>query len=726
VLDNCEHVIEGAANLAAFLLRGSRGIRILATSREPLRVDGEQVHRLSTLGSPSASVRISAAEALRFPAVQLFVERAAANVYEFELRDADAASVGDICRKLDGIPLAIEFAAARVDTFGVRSLAARLDDRLRLLTGSRRTAVARHRTMSAALDWSYQLLGPPEQTVLQRLAIFAGGFTMEAAVAVAGTDGSSSDIANSLADLAAKSLIAADVGAGDVRFRLLETTRAYALAKLEETGETETLAARCATYYRDFLESASNSAGEVLVAACAPEIDNIRAALTWAFGQGGDQSVAVALAAASAQVWLEMSLLTECHSWMGRALDLLSDADRGTRREMVLQNALGFSLMFTEGASSRVRAALARASELAESIQDFDYQLRALTGLTLFCLRRQEFRDALAFARRSEAIAKGAADPVALSTADSILSASLLSLGDYAGALTYARRAHRRSTPAMRRAQIVRSGIDHSIHAHCIIAHVLWLQGLLDQCAQTTRDALADAETVGHPMSLCFALVWCGCTVSIGRGDLDTAENSIAWLKDLAEKQGLGGYYASGLGFEGQLAARRGDFAAGERLLRASLDGLRQTRYEVHYGPFLASLAEVLAAAGHLDESLAAVDEALARAVRSDAFWWMPELLRVKGEVLLSLADRSAAAGHFHRSLDLAHRQGALSWELRAAKSLGRLDHAQGRLREARHRLGSVYGRFTEGFETPDLQAARRLLEEWAPGRANGKSGRSS
>ena len=381
VFDNCEHVIEGAAKLAADLLRGSRGLRILATSREPLRVEAEQVHRLSTLGSPSASVRISAAEALRFPAVQLFVERAAANVYEFELRDADAASVGDICRKLDGIPLAIEFAAARVDTFGVRSLAARLDDRLRLLTGSRRTAVARHRTMSAALDWSYQLLGPLEQTVLQRLAIFAGGFTMEAAVAVAGTDGSSSDIANSLADLATKSLIAADVGAGDVRFRLLETTRAYALAKLEETGETETLAARYATYYRDFLESASNSAGEVLVAACAPEIDNIRAALTWAFGQGGDQSIAVALAAAAAQVWLEMSLLTECHSWMGRALDLLSDADRGTRREMVLQNALGFSLMFTEGASSRVRAALARASELAESIQDFDYQLRALTGL---------------------------------------------------------------------------------------------------------------------------------------------------------------------------------------------------------------------------------------------------------------------------------------------------------------------------------------------------------
>ena len=289
VLDNCEHVIDGAANLAADLLRGSRGMRILATSREPLRVEGEQVHRLSTLGSPSASVRISAAEALRFPAVQLFVERAAANVYQFELGDADAASVGDICRKLDGIPLAIEFAAARVDTFGVRSLAALLDDRLRLLTGSRRTAVARHRTMSAALDWSYQLLGPLEQTVLQRLAIFAGGFTMEAAVAVAGTDGSSSDIANSLADLAAKSLIAADVGAGDVQFRLLETTRAYALAKLEETGETETLAARYATYYRDFLESASNSAGEVLVAACAPEIDNIRAALTWAFGQGGDQ-----------------------------------------------------------------------------------------------------------------------------------------------------------------------------------------------------------------------------------------------------------------------------------------------------------------------------------------------------------------------------------------------------------------------------------------------------
>ena len=202
VLDNCEHLIDAAAALAEGVLRGARGVQILATSREPLRVEGERVFRLSPLESPPASVRLRAAEALKFPAVQLFVERAAATMNGFELSDADAAIAGAICGKLDGIPLAIELAAVRVDTFGVRGVAARLDDRLRLLTGGRRAVRPRHLTISAALDWSYQLLSAEEQTLFRRLAIFAGGFTLEAAQAVAAReDGGSSDIADGVASL---------------------------------------------------------------------------------------------------------------------------------------------------------------------------------------------------------------------------------------------------------------------------------------------------------------------------------------------------------------------------------------------------------------------------------------------------------------------------------------------------------------------------------------------
>jgi predicted ATPase/DNA-binding winged helix-turn-helix (wHTH) protein len=719
ILDNCEHVIEAAATLVAAVLRGSRRVHILATSREPLRVEGERVHRLTALENPPASVRFSAAGALRFSAVQLFVQRATATMNEFELSDADAPSASDLCRKLDGIPLAIEFAAARVDAFGVRGVAALLDDRLRLLTTGHRAALPRHRTISAALEWSYQLLSQEEQTVFRRLAIFVGGFTLEAASAVAANAvETESDIADTVANLVMKSLVVADLGDKEVRFRLLETMRAYALAKLAESGEAEALGRRHAAYHRDLVEAAWNrSAGGDFAAAYAPEIDNIRAALSWALAPGGDASIGVALAAASAPIWLEMSLLTECHGWMGKAIDFLDAADRGTRREMALQTELGLALMFTQGMSSRARVALTRASELAESLQDSDYQLRALTGLTMFRTRLEDHRGALALARRSEEIAQGVTDPVARSTADCILGATLLGLAKYTETLTYVRRALHRDTPAVRRGQILRTGRNHMIQAQCVMAQALWHKGLLDQSAQATRDVLADAQASGHPNSLCFALVWGGGVVFVllGRGEIQTAERSIAQLKDHAEKHALSSYYACALGFEGLLSLRRGNFSSGERLLRASLEELGQTQYDLLYTPFLSSLAELLAAAGQLGDSLAAIDEALERAERNNALWWMPEALRIKGEVLLlsNTVDKAASEDNFHRSLDLALLQESLSFELRTAMSLGRLYHAQGRIRDARELLSSIYARFTEGFDTADLQTARRHLEEW-------------
>jgi predicted ATPase/DNA-binding winged helix-turn-helix (wHTH) protein len=716
VFDNCAHVIDAAADLAIAVLRSAPGVHLLATSREPPRIEGEHVHRLSPLASPPASARLTAAEALRFPAVQLFVERATESLGEFELSDADAPIVGEICNKLDGIALAIELAAARVDVFGVWGLAAHLDDRFRLLTKGRRTAVPRHRTLSATLDWSYPLLTEAEQRLLRRLSVFAGGFTLHAAGAVAADiTHTESEIIDEVAELVTKSLVSTDVGDAEPRLLLLDTTRAYALNKLAESGEIDALGRRHATYFRDLLEAASNSSvGNDAASAYAPEIDNIRAALIWALAPEGDRSIAVSLAVASAPIWLEMSLLTECHSWMGKALDLLDDADRGTRREMVLQAELGLSLMHTGVMSSRARVALMRASELAESVQDVDYQLRALDGLTTFCHRLEESQGALVLARRSVAIAKSITDPVAHSTADCMLNISLFFLGDYAQALTYAQRANRRITLGIQRADIKPSGVDHSTWIRCIAAHILWLQGLLDQSAQTNRDLLADAEAADHIVSLCYALIWCGCPISLRLGDLETAGRSIDRLKSLAEEHALSSYYACGLGFEGQLSAKRGDLAAAERLLRASLGGLRQAQYEVLFTPFLSGLAEVLAAAGDLDDSLAVADEALQRTERNDAFWWMPEALRIKGDVMLlsHKADPTVAEDHFRRSLDMAHRQGALSWELRTAMSFARLQHDQGRIGEARDLLASVYGRFTESFGTADLKAARLLLDE--------------
>src|SRR5207248_2498379 len=232
LLDNCEHVIDAAASLVAAVLSGVPRVDILATSREPLGVAGEHEHRLGPLGSPPTSSGLTAAEAAAFPAVQLFVERVTGIVDDFALTDANALLVSEICSRLDGLPLAIEFAAPRVEVLGVEGLAARLDQSLPLFGTRRRATTARHRTMRAVVDWSYNLLREDEQHFFRALGIFAGGFTVEAAAAVV-LDAAKTrmDAIDRLADLVAKSLVVADVSEAKPRFRLLDTTRAYAIEK---------------------------------------------------------------------------------------------------------------------------------------------------------------------------------------------------------------------------------------------------------------------------------------------------------------------------------------------------------------------------------------------------------------------------------------------------------------------------------------------------------------
>ncbi|SEE74221.1 Predicted ATPase [Rhizobiales bacterium GAS191] len=253
VLDNCEHVIEAAAALVFQAMRAAPGVQIMATSREPLSVDGEHLVHLRPMEIPLLSSALSAAEALKFPAIQLFVERAANILGEFRLRNADVPTVIDICRKLDGMPLAIEVAAASIDALGLRGVVSRLDHPLRLPATRRRTAAPRHRTLRAALDWSYRLLTEEEQRVLRRLSVFAGSFTMEAAAAVAAnpTD-TESQMVDQVVALVAKSLVAADGNVSDTCLRLLATTRAYAFERLSESGEVDAIARRQAQFSQHF------------------------------------------------------------------------------------------------------------------------------------------------------------------------------------------------------------------------------------------------------------------------------------------------------------------------------------------------------------------------------------------------------------------------------------------------------------------------------------------
>ena len=343
VLDNCEHVIASAAAVVARLLRTAPGVHILATSREPLCVEGERLLRLPPLACPPPAADIGAEEALDYPAVQLFVEHAATMMGEFRLADRDAPVVVELCRKLDGLALAIELAAARASVIGVSRLAACLENGPHVLSGGRRRPLPRQQSIVSTLDWSYVLLSETEQKALCRLSAFAGGFTLAAAAVVAGhgiaTEYQMMDI---VASLAAKSLVMSNKCACDPRFWLLETTRAYAHSKLVASGEVEETRRRHAEYYRAMLEESEPDASDSRhsLASGAAEIDNIREALKWAFAPGGDPAVGTALAIAAAPVWLKLSLLDEFRGWTSKAVSgLAADGEIQTHAPLAFDRA---------------------------------------------------------------------------------------------------------------------------------------------------------------------------------------------------------------------------------------------------------------------------------------------------------------------------------------------------------------------------------------------------
>jgi predicted ATPase len=230
---------------------------------------------------------------------------------------------------------------------------------------------------------------------------------------------------------------------------------------------------------------------------------------------------------------------------------------------------------------------------------------------------------------------------------------------------------------------------------------------------QTARSSVSEARLLEHPVSFCAALAW-GTALSLKLGDLETAEQWATELDDVAAKHSLDSYYPSATGFRGQLSAKRGDVVTAVPVLRAAVNGTAQAGYYAFYTDFLSHLAQAESAAGHLDEGLGAIDQALQRSERTEELCYLPEVLRIKAELLL-MHDKSndaATENEFSRSLDWARRQGALSWELRTATSLARLRRDEGRACEARDLLAAVHGRFTEGLATADLKAAKRLLDE--------------
>ncbi len=378
IVDNCEHVLETVALLASSIIRTGSEVRILATSRQALDIRGEVIHRLPSLSVPAEVVGMSAAEALHYDAVVLFVDRARAADTRFALTADSAPIVAQICRRLDGIPLAIELAAARVKMLSIPNLAQRLNERFKVLTGTSRDVLARQKTLSATIDWSYDLLTPQEQAFFARLGVFAGGFSLDAATTVCGSKGLDEiDILDLLTSLTDKSLVVADTSDKYERYRLLESTAAYALEKLSASGRREALARRHAEYFRDRAQAAAAderwATGSAIawLAGVELELDNYRAVLEWALTQGNDAVLGGAIAGALGGLWANAGLAVEGRYWLGLAVERVNEAEQPRVAASLRLALCNFSL------GKRKYDEAERAVRLYESVDDSRAAARA-------------------------------------------------------------------------------------------------------------------------------------------------------------------------------------------------------------------------------------------------------------------------------------------------------------------------------------------------------------
>jgi predicted ATPase/DNA-binding winged helix-turn-helix (wHTH) protein len=710
VLDSCEHVVESVAVLTEHLFREGPRVHIVATTREALRVEGENIYLLQPLDRPRSETRPTAAEALTSPAVQLFMDRAAAGGYWHDLTDQEAPLVADICRQLDGIPLAIELAASRASTHGISGLAQLIGDRLMLLWQGRRS-VPRHQTLRATLDWSYNLLSEREKAVLRTLSVFVGAFTPEMAQAVVEPDRDTLHVADVITSLVDKSLISVPQTEVASSYRLLDTTRAYAAVKLAEQGEASAIARRHALYYAERLVAIrTNILQGRDLSAYSRQIGDIRAALEWTFSPSGDTSVGVALGLGAVPLFLGMSMLDECRRWCQQTILALGEEDRGTQRELALQLSLATSSIYIRGNSDEVGKALERGFSLADSLGDTEYQLHFLAGLNLFRTRLADFDGALAAAQRYAVVAKELGRPREIVAAEWMLGASHHLVGNQDSAQHSYEIGFERATAAGV-SQVHSYGYDHQVRALIGYARTLWLRGFPDQAARLAHQGIEMAGRQEHPVTLCICLLY-ATPVFLWRGDQQIAEGLIERLVACAARYSLTPYQAGGLGLRGELMLARGETQLGVEALHTALSALQTERQYILSSAFSRALAEGLARTGRSAEATDIIDALVADAARGSGTFELPEFLRARAGVLLaaSPANWSAAEASLMGSLDCAREQSALGWELRSAIALCRLWADHGRVDEARSVLVDVHGRFTEGFGTTDLREAERQL----------------
>ncbi|MEH2524122.1 MULTISPECIES: ATP-binding protein [unclassified Bradyrhizobium] len=710
VLDSCEHVIEAVSRLAEQIYQHAPGVSLLATSRESLDAEGESVFELASLGLPPDNVA-SEAELGKYSSTRLFMECAVAAGYSADITNADAEVIVRICRKLDGMPLAIELVASRLSAHGLLEIDELIGGRLRLAWRGRRTALPRHQSLSAALDWSYELIAPEERTLLEYLSIFPGPFTLQGARALAGDLDDPDAVLIRLEQLVTKSLVASSPRSAQTSFRLLETTRAYAIEKLTASGASHAAASKHASYVLQALKPRSYEPGGERPGGWAHRGDllsDARAALVWVYSDAGDTDLRFPLAAACARLFVERNLLEECRLWAMRALALPEIEPGNQKARVELLWAFGHAAMFTERNSEECEAALRRGLALAQEVGDLENQFRLLSRLHALYRRTYERRKLLEVAQLADAVATKIGHPAALARAHTYLGVAHHLSGDQrlARERLQAGEAGDAAIPAL--------PVDHFASprgTHIMSCTNLWLLGLPDQAVSVANglmDIGSNPDLAMYCAGLCFA-----ARVYRWVGDTNALEEAAVRLADHARKHGFGPFHNVSLALKGELQVTTGAVDEGLELLQQSLPRMIADRLELYSGAAAVALVEGLAIRQRLDDALDAIQTEIRSVADQGDSWEMPELLRVRGELRARSGDQPGAEQDFGVAMALAGQQSALSWSLRIAASRLRLATEPKAKAAAVSDLKRIYARFEEGLDTADLRHVREILRQF-------------
>lgn len=696
VLDSCEHVIDAAASVSEGILRTAPEVHLLATSREPLNAEGEWVRRLQPLPGPVSDIEVVANVAISYPAIEMFVARAIANDPSFGISDENAPTIAELCRRLDGLPLAIEFAASRIEEFGLEGVAERLGDRFALLSKGRRTALPRHRTLRQTLDWSYELLSENEAKGVRILSLFLAPFSVIDAASVMNI-ADTVEAEQLLGGLASKSMLSVVREPAGTGYRLLDMTREYGRLKLSEVGEAEGCFLSHAKHCLELLKLAEkewdNGLSPSWLWRFGRRVWDVRQAIDWALSSADHVGLGIELTAHSAVLFTSLGMVDQHRSELERAIS--ANAKRGDRDPIMdarMFSSLGNVLYQVQGnlKDEAVREAFQNAVAASRRAGDKSFEVRSLSGLSASYIIRGRHPDALAL--EDELIAAGG-------VADHAVQRTLAHSTFFEGLMSRAKVHIENALGTSFEAHDIRktgAQFDHRmVTLRSTLAAYLFLSGRPEAGMSVVKECVDDISSLNHPISLCHMICGSGFPISFALGGPDMARPFLDLLARTAQLHSIGTWKLWAVCYDALMVPR-------ERRVGTQ----REAVLHEMSGQVWGTLVEFMSILGEDYVEPAFVDAALA----TPSKWCRPELIRVRAALDLRAGGRADEAEKaFREAVEMSKAGEMITWELRSATSLAELLIRVGKKDEGLTLLTSVMDKVTDGFDGRDFKRAAHV-----------------